>query len=127
VAATFAPGPFIYFHSNTTSTVGLELPMKLAMGIPVGSAVMLNVGVEAPLYVLFGNGGGLVFPVLVGAGAEYYLDRNLAITFNARMGPSVLASSVSYFDTRFGTLIIRSGGPTAELTLETTLGVAYRL
>lgn len=114
VGLSFAPGPFFYFYENFTD-VGLALPIALTVGIPVGSALMLNVGLDIPFYVVFGAGGGPVFPLLVGGGLEYFVDRNLAITFNVRMGPSIGA----YGDFR--------GRGRARFTLEAMFGVAYRL
>ncbi len=111
---SFAPGPFFYFDRGTTD-VGLTLPLGLTIGIPVGSALMLNVGLDVPFYVVFGTGGGPVFPLLVGAGGEYFIDRKLAVTFNARMGPSV------------GTYENYLGRGRAAFTLEALFGVAYRL
>ncbi|MCY1081035.1 hypothetical protein [Archangium lansingense] len=110
---TFAPGPFFYFYEVGTD-VGLTLPIALTVGIPVGSALMLNVGLDIPFYVIFGTGGGAVVPILLGGGLEYFLDRNLAVNFNVRMGPSVGASGV------FG---VRGR---ASFTLEALLGIAYK-
>jgi len=106
---TFAPGPFFYFYERFTD-VGLSLPIALTVGIPVGSALMLNVGLDIPFYVIFGTGGGVVVPVLLGGGLEYFVDRNLAVNFNVRMGPSV------------GSYI----GGRARFTLEALLGIAYK-
>jgi hypothetical protein len=110
---TFAPGPFFYFHENFTD-VGLTLPIALTVGIPVGSALMLNVGLDIPFYVIFGTGGGAVVPILLGGGLEYFLDRNFAVSFNVRMGPSV--GSYAGFGDR----------GRARFTLEALLGLAYR-
>ena len=113
LALVFQPGPLFYFQDGSTE-VGLALPVSLVAGIPVGSALMLNVGLDIPFYVIFGTGGGVVVPVLLGAGMEYFLDRNLAVNFNVRMGPSV----GSYSD--YG---IRGR---ARFTLEALLGIAYK-
>jgi hypothetical protein len=111
---SFAPGPFFYFYENYTD-VGLSLPIALTVGIPVGSALMLNVGLDVPFYVIFGSGGGPVFPILVGGGLEYFVDRNLAVTFNVRMGPSIFP----YDDFRYR--------GRARFTMEAMFGIAYRL
>ncbi|PTL78481.1 hypothetical protein [Vitiosangium sp. GDMCC 1.1324] len=111
---SFAPGPLFYFYDNFTD-VGLALPISLTVGIPVGSALMLNAGLDIPFYVIFGSGGGPVFPLLLGGGAEYFIDRNLAVTFNLRMGPTIGA----YGDFR--------GRGSARFTLEALFGVAYKL
>ncbi|OJT27261.1 hypothetical protein BO221_04550 [Archangium sp. Cb G35] len=113
VGLTFAPGPFFYFYERYAD-VGLTLPIALTVGIPVGSALMLNVGLDIPFYVIFGTGGGVVVPVLLGGGLEYFLDRNLAVNFNVRMGPSVGSYPGLY------------GRGSARFTLEALLGVAYK-
>lgn len=118
VGLSFAPGPFFYFYKGYTD-VGLVLPLALTIGIPVGSALMLNVGLDAPFYVTFGNNGGPVVPLLVGGGAEYFIDRSLAVTFNVRMGPTLGA----YASSR-ELLVDRSR---SAFTLEALIGVAYRL
>ena len=79
------------------------------------SALMLNVGMDIPFYVVFGSGGGVVVPVLLGGGLEYFLDRNLAVNFNVRMGPSV-GSYSGFFEDR----------TRARFTLEALLGIAYK-
>jgi hypothetical protein len=113
VGLSFAPGPFFYFYETGTD-VGLSLPIALTVGIPVGSAIMLNVGMDIPFYVIFGTGGGPVIPILVGGGMEYFIDRNLAATFNVRMGPSIFP----YEDFRYR--------GRARFTLEALFGIAYR-
>lgn len=110
---SFAPGPLFYFHETFTD-VGLTLPIALTVGIPVGSALMLNVGLDIPFYVIFGTGGGAVVPILLGGGLEYFIDRNLAVNFNVRMGPSV------------GTYGNFGGRGNARFTLEALLGIAYK-
>lgn len=113
LALTFQPGPFFYFHGGYTD-VGLALPVSLVAGIPVGSAIMLNLGLDVPFHVYFGSGGGPVFPILVGGGLEYFIDRNLAVNFNVRMGPSIFP------ETRFWRRAY------ALFTLEALMGVGWR-
>jgi hypothetical protein len=113
VGLSFAPGPFFYFYETGTD-VGLSLPISLTVGIPVGSAIMLNAGMDIPFYVIFGTGGGPVIPILVGGGLEYFIDRNLAVTFNVRMGPSIFP----YEDFRYR--------GRARFTLEALFGISYR-
>jgi hypothetical protein len=114
VGLSFAPGPFFYFYETDTD-VGLSLPIALTVGIPVGSALMLNVGMDIPFYVIFGSGGGPVFPILFGGGLEYFVDRNLAVTFNVRMGPSIFPYEEFRYRGR------------ARFTMEAMFGIAYRL
>ncbi|ATB27923.1 hypothetical protein [Melittangium boletus] len=116
VALTFAPGPFFYFYERRTD-VGLALPVGFTLGLPVGSALMVNVGIDVPFYVTFGDGGGPVFPLLVGGGLEYFVNNDLAVTFNVRMGPSLGATYLRGYTLRRDALF----------TLDATIGVAYRL
>ncbi|WP_257459732.1 hypothetical protein [Archangium lipolyticum] len=114
LGVSFAPGPFFYFYERYTD-VGLSLPIAFTLGIPVGSALMLNAGLDIPFYVIFGSGGGAVVPILAGVGLEYFVDRNLAVTFNVRMGPSIFP----YDDFRYR--------GRARFTMEAMFGIAYRL
>ena len=72
---------------------------------------MVNLGLDIPFHVYFGEGIGPVFPILVGGGLEYFIDSNLAATFNVRLGPSLIP------DRR---------GDSTEFTLEALFGIAYR-
>ncbi|MFL5343636.1 MAG: hypothetical protein ACJ8AT_02530 [Hyalangium sp.] len=113
LALVFQPGPLFYFHDGGTD-VGLALPVSLVAGIPVGSAIMLNLALDVPFHVYFGTGGGPVFPLLVGGGLEYFIDRSLEVNFNVRMGPSIFPDS--------GT----RGRNDAYFTLEALMGVGWR-
>ncbi|MFZ5468174.1 MAG: hypothetical protein ACOZIN_01950 [Myxococcota bacterium] len=108
----FAPGPFFYFFSAgrgaSRTEAGLVMPLALSLGVFASSAILVNVGLELPMYVVFGPSGGFQFPILVGAGAEYYIDQKLALTLNTRMGPTLTTGN-------------------ARFTLEVLFGVAYRL
>ncbi|QSQ23916.1 hypothetical protein JY651_02720 [Pyxidicoccus parkwayensis] len=108
LALTFQPGPLFYFPEGDTD-VGLALPVALVVGIPAGSAVMVNLGLDMPFHVYFGEGIGPVFPILVGGGLEYFIDRSLAVNFNIRMGPSLIPDFEA-----------------TEFTLEALVGVGYR-
>jgi hypothetical protein len=113
LALVFQPGPFFYFHDGDTD-VGLALPVALVAGIPVGSAIMLNVGLDVPFHVYFGTGGGPVFPLLAGGGLEYFISRDLSVNFNVRMGPSIFPEAG------------RRGRSEAYFTLEALMGVGWR-
>ena len=113
LALVFQPGPLFYFHDGTTD-VGLALPVSLVAGIPVGSAIMINLALDVPFHVYFGTGGGPVFPLLVGGGLEYFIDRSLEVNFNVRMGPSIFPDSGP------------RGRDDAYFTLEALMGVGWR-
>lgn len=114
----FAPGPMFYFGNSPAyygTTVGLALPFSFVIGVPVGSAIMLNFPLEIPMFVTFGPAGGLYFPVLLGGGVEYFIDKSLAATFKMRMGPTIDTND------------FRRRGSPAYFTLEAMIGVEYRL
>ena len=64
LALEFAPGPIFYFRRAFTQ-VGMTLPIKLSLGIPVGSAIMINAGLDVPMFVFFGTGSYLRHPAPV--------------------------------------------------------------
>jgi hypothetical protein len=113
LALVFQPGPFFYFDDGDTD-VGLALPVSFVAGIPVGSAIMLNLGLDVPFHVYFGTGGGPVFPILVGGGLEYFINRDMEVNFNVRMGPSIFPDSGP------------RGRNEAYFTLEALMGVGWR-
>ena len=84
----FAPGPLVYWPTNVTQW-GLAFPIKLQTGLGVGSAMMLNFGIDFPMFVTFNYRPSLYLPILAGVGLEYFIDRRFALTFNVRMGPSI--------------------------------------
>ena len=106
----FEPGAVVYFTSPQT-TAGVVLPVGLRLGIPLGDAFLLSFGLDAPVFRIFGVNGGWIFPILFGAGLEYFVGANLAATLSFRAGPSV--------DTR-------GFSPVSNFALEALFGVAYR-
>ncbi|HYX91884.1 MAG TPA: hypothetical protein VE782_09995 [Myxococcaceae bacterium] len=84
----FSPGIFFYSFPGWTET-GLALPLDVAFGYAIAPSLMLNVGLDVPMFIPFGPYGALAAPVLFGGGVEYALDRQLALTVNLRAGPSV--------------------------------------
>nr|WP_242588365.1 hypothetical protein [Corallococcus macrosporus] len=105
---TFQPGPFVYFPRGNT-LFGMALPVAFVVGIPVGSALMVNAGIDVPFNVYIGEGIGPVIPILFGGGLEYFVNNNLNVNFNLRLGPSI----VPRFDDSY-------------FTMEALAGVAYR-
>lgn len=105
----FDPGMFFYFQPQTT-VIGLTLPVKFAMGIPVGSALMLNLGMDVPFLIQFTPSTAASMQLLFGGGLEYALDRNLLLTFNARFGPAIPFAFAG-----------------AQLAFELLMGVAFKL
>ncbi|MBU8900680.1 hypothetical protein KRR26_34235 [Corallococcus sp. M34] len=114
LALTFQPGPIIYFEDfyrryGGGADFGMALPVSLTAGFPVGSALMLNAGIDIPFHVYFGEDIGAVVPILFGGGVEYFLNSQMNVNFSLKMGPSVYTRlDNSYF------------------TMEALAGIAYR-
>lgn len=104
----FAPGPLIYWRGDGMQW-GLALPIKLQMGLGVGSAMILNFGVDFPMFVTFNFDPSLYLPILGGIGLEYFIDRRMAITFNLRMGPA-----------------IRTENNTTHFAMDAAIGASYK-
>jgi hypothetical protein len=113
IAGRFDPGLLLYFPSRAT-VVGFTFPVGVEFGFPVSPEVSLNASFALPMYVSFFNGGaGFVIPILFGGGAEYLLEKNVALTFKLALGPSI-ATSGGY------------AGATAYFTLYALFGAAYK-
>lgn len=108
IGLSFEPGVLFYFHSGNTD-IGMTLPVKFVVGIPASSALMINAGMDLPIQVYFGRGSTAVIPILFGGGMEYFIDQRLGLTFNLRMGPSIVTN-----------------GGSVLFTLESLFGVSYR-
>jgi hypothetical protein len=109
IGLRFEPGIFAYFTSNRTDTA-LTLPVGITLGIPVSSALNLALTMDVPFYVLWTNGRGawnplidegVYIPLLFGAGAEYFVDRNLALTAQMKMGPTLRPDGGALFTLQF--------------------------
>ncbi|MGQ0504450.1 MAG: hypothetical protein ACT4TC_03955 [Myxococcaceae bacterium] len=111
------PGLYMYFISGLTgfpqrgagTHVGLAMPIGLDFGIRVSDPLMVNLNFELPLVAQLTSPPYFAVPVLFGGGAEYKVDRNLALTFNTRFGPYIYTAS---------------GNATFALNL--LFGIAYR-
>lgn len=95
LGAEFAPGPMFYFPpERRDALIGLALPIALKAGLRVGSAILVNFGMDMPMFVIFDSGdrtsrSGFYLPILFGGGAEYFIDRNLSVNLNMKFGPSI--------------------------------------
>ncbi|HXX32439.1 MAG TPA: hypothetical protein VEJ89_17180 [Myxococcaceae bacterium] len=113
IAGTFDPGFLLYFPSCCTF-FGITFPIGVQFGFPVSPQVSINASFDLPMYVMFGSGGYSTFfviPLLFGGGAEYLLEKNLALTFNLKLGPSIVTGS--YFGS-------------TQFTLYALFGAAYK-
>ncbi len=114
-ALHFEPGMVMYFISRpaffggTYTQVGIALPAGLEIGIPISREVVFNVGMDIPLFIVFGDASGAVVPILFGGGVEYFFDPKLALTFALKGGPQIYT---------------RGGG--ADFGLNALLGIAMK-
>ncbi len=128
LALRFEPGPLFYFYPSSGVTTcsfdafgnvvcgragstvgGLTIPVGMRLGLVASSAVNVGVSFDLPMWFSFGRTTTFLVPILMGAGVEYFLQSNLLLAFNIKMGPT-----------------LSSGGGTAVFTFESKLGVGYR-
>jgi len=105
----------VYSAANICNSVGgtqfgLAFPAGLVFGVAVAGNFNISLNLDLPVFVTFGDYGTFTVPILFGAGAEYFLDRSLAVTFNVRAGPMIFTKS------GYGT----------DLTFQALLGLAYK-
>jgi hypothetical protein len=102
IAGVFDPGILLYFPSGFTF-FGITFPVGVEFGFPVSPQVSINASFDLPMYVLFPSGGYntvFVIPLLFGGGAEYLIEKNLALTFKLKLGPSIVTGNY-YGSTQF--------------------------
>ena len=128
LAARFEPGLLVYFYPSsgvitcnadqfgnvvcgraTSAVGGLTIPMGVRLGIVASSALNVGVSFDLPIWFSFGRTAIVYVPVLMGVGVEYFLQSNLLLAFNIKMGPTLTSSAGS-----------------AVFTLESKIGVGYR-
>ena len=98
------PGLAIYGNSGST-LFGVTLPVGAVAGIPITPQLTVDVTADFPVLISFVNPLGVLFGPEIGAGAEYKVDRNLAVSLRTRIGPEfALANGVSGTQTAFQTL-----------------------
>jgi hypothetical protein len=98
----FAPGPLLIFYPSNrfnfaSGTVfGITFASGLVFGLPVTNVVNVAVNFDLPMFVTVGSASSFVVPILFGGGVEYFLEKNMALTFNLRMGPIIYARTPSF-------------------------------
>lgn len=105
IAFDAQPGVSIY-NNNGSALVGVGGPVGVVAGFQVSPQLTLDVGADVPVLLSFSNPTGFLFGPQFGAGAEYLIDRNLAVTARFRVGPRfALDSAGTESQTGFVTLI----------------------
>ncbi len=85
LAGRFDPGIIV---AASPGQFGLKIPLGLELGIPLSSALILNASLDLPMYFTFGDVNAFYIPLLFGAGAEYLLNPQWALTAKVRLGPT---------------------------------------
>ena len=85
LAGRFDPGIIV---AASPGQFGLKIPFGLELGIPLSQVLTLNAAFDLPLFFTFGDVNAFYIPLLFGAGAEYLIQPNLAITAKIKVGPT---------------------------------------
>jgi hypothetical protein len=111
IEAHVAPG-FTFYGNHGEMLFGVGGPVGLVAAYQMDSKLTLSVGGDVPLLLSLTHPFGFLFGPLVGGGAEYKIDKDLAVTAKLRVGPEFA------FD---------SSGGSSDLAFQTLVGVAYAL
>jgi hypothetical protein len=107
----FRTDPGISFYGNQGALLfGIGGPIGVVAAVKPDPRLTLDVGADLPILVSFANPAGLLFGPQVGAGAEYLLDRNVALTLRTRVGPA---------------FALATGGTGSAMGFQALVGVAY--
>jgi hypothetical protein len=111
IEAHVSPG--LTFYGNHGEPIfGIGGPVGLLAAYHVDPRLTVDVAGEVPILLSFSNPTGVFFGPLVGAGAEYQLERNLSLTAKVRVGPE---------------FAVGSGSSGSRFAFQTIAGVAYAL
>jgi hypothetical protein len=111
IEAHVAPG-FTFYGNHGEMLFGVGGPVGLVAAYQMDPKLTVSVGGDVPLLFSITSRFGFLFGPLVGAGAEYKIDNDFAVTGKLRIGPEFA------FDSR---------GGTSEFAFQTLVGVAYAL
>ena len=112
IAGTFDPGIGLYFLPGATQ-VSLAFPVGVQFGFPVSREVIINATFDLPMSVAFAADpypGYFGIQILFGGGVEFHPTRQLALTFQLKLGPAL--NTVN--------------GSSAQFALDALFGAAYR-
>jgi hypothetical protein len=112
IEAHVAPG-FTFYGNNGQMLFGVGGPVGIVAAYQMDPKLTLSVGGDVPLLLSLTHPFGFLFGPLVGGGAEYKIDKDLAVTGKVRVGPEFA------FDSR--------NGATGDFAFQTLVGVAYAL
>jgi opacity protein-like surface antigen len=100
------------FYGNHGETLfGIGGPIGLLAAYRVDPHLTVDVGADIPILLSFASNSGVFFGPLVGAGAEYQIEKNLSVTAKVRVGPEFVIGN----------------GSGSQVAFQTIAGVAYAL
>jgi hypothetical protein len=112
IAGTFDPGFSLFFPPNSTQ-FALLFPIGVQFGFPITPLLQINASFDLAMRAGFSSGflpGYFALPILFGGGFEYALQRNLLLTFQLKLGPTIFTNA----------------GASAQFTLYALAGIAYK-
>jgi hypothetical protein len=107
------PGAVFYGNNNKNqggALFGVGGPVGVVAGWRIDPRLTLDVGADMPVLLTFANPTGVLFGAQIGGGGEYLIDRNVAVTLRARVGPE---------------FTVANGGNASQMGFTTLIGVAY--
>jgi len=111
IEAHAAPG-LTFYGNHGDALFGIGGPVGLLAAYRVDPRLTVDVGGDVPILLSLTNPTALFFGPLVGGGAEYQLENNLAVTAKVRVGPE---------------FAIGNGGSGSQFAFQTLVGVAYAM
>ena len=111
MALRIEPGIHLYFAGGGV-LFGLDTPVLLDMGIRVNEQFSVLLGAGLPLSFNFTPLFVMAIPIMVGGGVEYKFTPDMALTFNMKFGPAIIASGF---------------GSGASFAFESLIGLAFKL
>ena len=108
----FRADPGVSIYGDHGALVGVGGPIGIVAGFRVDPRLTLSAGVDVPVLLSFSNPAGFFFGPQAGAGAEYLVERDLAMTARFRVGPE---------------FALNSNGTSHQTAFQTLIGLAYNL
>ena len=109
---TLRADPGLSIYGNHGALVGVGGPIGVVAGFRLDPRLTLSVGADVPVFLSFSNPAGFLFGPQAGAGGEYLIDKDLAVTARFRVGPE---------------FSLNSDGTAHETAFQTLIGLAYNM
>src|SRR5207237_8681313 len=86
IDAHAAPG-LTFYGNNGQALVGIGGPIGVLAAYRIDPRLTVDVAGDLPILLSFTHPTAVFFGPLVGAGAEYQIEKNLSLTARVRVGP----------------------------------------